>query len=67
MRHLETLGMEVTPASDGFEALRAIERAASAGAPYAVVFLDQIMPAIDGPGWPGASGRCPAWRRRSFW
>jgi signal transduction histidine kinase/DNA-binding response OmpR family regulator len=49
VRHLDALGMEVTSAGDGFEALRAIERASSAGVPYAVVFLDQIMPAIDGP------------------
>jgi signal transduction histidine kinase/CheY-like chemotaxis protein len=49
LRHLDALGMEAVSAPDGFEALRAIERASSAGAPYAVVFLDQIMPAIDGP------------------
>jgi CheY-like chemotaxis protein len=49
MRHLDALGMEASLAPDGFEALRAIEHAVSAGAPYAVVFLDQIMPGMDGP------------------
>nr|WP_294553149.1 response regulator [uncultured Rhodopila sp.] len=49
VRHLDALGMEARSAPDGFEALRAIEGASSDGAPYAVVFLDQIMPAIDGP------------------
>jgi signal transduction histidine kinase/DNA-binding response OmpR family regulator len=49
MRHLDALGMEASSAPDGFEALRAIEHAVSAGAPYAVVFLDQIMPGMDGP------------------
>jgi two-component system sensor histidine kinase/response regulator len=49
VRHLDALGMEARSAPDGFEALRVIESASSAGAPFAVVFLDQIMPAIDGP------------------
>nr|WP_294506927.1 response regulator [uncultured Rhodopila sp.] len=52
-RHLGALGMEVASAPDGFEALRAIERAAADGAPYAAVFLDQIMPEIDGPALAG--------------
>jgi signal transduction histidine kinase/CheY-like chemotaxis protein len=53
VRHLAALGMEAGSAPDGFEALRAIERAAGDGAPYAVVLLDQIMPGIDGPALAG--------------
>nr|WP_294520426.1 response regulator [uncultured Rhodopila sp.] len=53
VRHLGALGMEVGSAPDGFQALRAIERATADGAPYAVVFLDQIMPGIDGPALAG--------------
>jgi two-component system, sensor histidine kinase and response regulator len=46
-RHLHALGMEVSSAPDGVEALVAIERAASRGSSHDVVFVDQIMPGPD--------------------
>ncbi|HEY4134051.1 MAG TPA: response regulator [Alphaproteobacteria bacterium] len=48
-RHLGAFGMsQVTTAPDGFGALAELERAWSAGRPYDLVFLDQMMPGMAG-------------------
>jgi CheY-like chemotaxis protein len=48
VRNLGALGMDVSSASEGFDALVTLDRAAAARTPYDVVLLDQIMPGIDG-------------------
>lgn len=47
-RQLESLGMEVAAASDGFEAVAELERAWHRGRPFDLVMLDQVMPGLSG-------------------
>ena len=47
-RQLASLGMGVTKTDDGFAALAALERAWHRGAPFDIVFLDQMMPGLSG-------------------
>ncbi|MFL5255829.1 MAG: response regulator [Rhodopila sp.] len=53
VRHLRALGMEVAAAADGAEALDELARAAACGAPYHLVFVDHLMPGLDGLGLAG--------------
>jgi CheY-like chemotaxis protein len=49
-RQLHTLGIKAHCEDDGFAALAELERAWHRGAPYDVLFLDQMMPALSGDG-----------------
>jgi CheY-like chemotaxis protein len=49
-RQLGAFGMKVASADDGFGALAELERAWYRGAPYDLVFLDQMMPGLAGEG-----------------
>jgi CheY-like chemotaxis protein len=42
------LGMEATSAADGAEALAALKRGVASGVPFDVMFVDHIMPELDG-------------------
>ena len=53
VRHLRALGMEVAAAADSAEALAELTRAAACGVPYHVVFVDHLMPGLDGLGLAG--------------
>jgi signal transduction histidine kinase/DNA-binding response OmpR family regulator/HPt (histidine-containing phosphotransfer) domain-containing protein len=47
-RQLKTFGIETASCGDGAQTVREVERAWSAGHPYDVVFLDQMMPGMAG-------------------
>jgi signal transduction histidine kinase/DNA-binding response OmpR family regulator len=47
-RQLRGLGLDVTCSDDGFDGLAELERAWHRGRPYDIVFLDQMMPGMDG-------------------
>ncbi|HUB98064.1 MAG TPA: response regulator [Stellaceae bacterium] len=47
-RQLRTLGLDVNCAEDGFAALADLERAFRQRKPYAIAFIDQMMPSMSG-------------------
>ncbi len=47
-KQLRLLGMQTKPCADGFDALAELERAWRRGSPYAVTFIDQMMPGMSG-------------------
>ena len=49
-RQMESLGMEIATANDGFEAVAELERAWHRGRPFDLVVIDQLMPGLSGEG-----------------
>ncbi|MBM3521839.1 MAG: response regulator, partial [Alphaproteobacteria bacterium] len=47
-RQLESMGLNVAEASDGIEALTALESAYGRSAPFDLVFMDHMMPGLSG-------------------
>jgi signal transduction histidine kinase/DNA-binding response OmpR family regulator len=59
-RQLESLGMRVCAAADGFAALAELERAWHQGKPFDIVFIDRTMPGLSGEALAGRIRANPA-------